>query len=158
SGRADRAPGRTWGERRRCPAPVGRCRLRFVGGLFSRGAVVPSPGERLLDVRPELAPGGAFRLGEASQLPAHTGEVAVPRPVWQRLPEPCAAPGGVLPRGLAELCQLSAQPAQGPPAEGGAPLVIERVGVLALAAASQRGGAGGRVAVSEVRVLRPPGL
>src|SRR5947209_5898419 len=128
----------------RVPAP-GRKGSWLLRGLGLR------PGQRVGDVVPELLPRLPFGLGELGKglRPAHVGEIRVYQPVPQRSSELGLRWGIVrlLVQKSAPSFQVGPQPVQGLPAQAGAFLVVELVGVLALAGRGEGRGAGGGVAV-----------
>ncbi len=127
----------------------------LVGGAFSLGA-----GQNVRDVGPQLLPLLALCLGHSGQGlgGAHAGKVLVLLPVPHLLLHDGAGLGGLFLQHPAPGGQVFPQPAEGLPAQAGMFVFAETAGVLALAAAGQRGGAGGVVAVAALQFGGYPGV
>jgi hypothetical protein len=141
------------------------CRVSILSGRFLLAIRLLYGGRGLrlccgllpqrLHLLPQLLPRRTFGLGQFAKnsLAAHTGEVVVLEPMLQ----PLGDGGAGLARGpvhhLPIRLQVGPQPVQSLPAQAATLLVIEGLGVLPLAAAGQRGGAGGVVAVLPLQVV-----
>jgi hypothetical protein len=118
-----------------------------------------TPAERF-DIAPELLPPPALGLGEIGQRlgAAHAREVGVLLPPRHGLPHGAGRRIRFHFQALAPGRQVCPEPVERLPAQANPLLAVEVRGVLALAAAGPRRGAGGVVAVAGTQVVRPPGL
>jgi hypothetical protein len=121
--------------------------LRFWSG-FSL-----TPGQRVGDFFPKLLPGGSFAFRQLHQglRSAHAGEIRILLPVMHRFLHQRARFVRFLFQRLTPCRQIGPQPIKGLPAEASSLLVIALIRVLSLAAAGERGRAGGVVAVAQPR-------